>query len=117
MNLFLKAQVLIVITCFVSISVYSQSSDTLTQTKIIVRGEPGTKELYPLMIARFTAEKEIELDSISIKKINPNWIKRTELYIDGHIPNEYGEKGKDGIVLIYFKRRKEKKIIEILHQY
>ena len=101
---------LLIILLVLSVSItsgYSQKSKELNNPKIVTHDESGTKTVYPLVIAKFP-KHEIELDSMALKKINPKWIKKIEVHKDGEGVQHHGKRWKDGVVLIYFKKRKRK---------
>ncbi len=87
-----------------SISAYSQidtcQQSTINQVKKIV-------DLTPTLVLMIGSSQFI-LDSISIKRIDPEWIKKIVVIKDKKEVNIYGNKG--GVVCIYPKRKFCKRI-------
>jgi len=93
---------------------FSQKSDKRFNPKIVTRDESGTKTIYPLVIAKFP-EQEIVLDSLTLNQIDRKWIKKIEIHKDGENSNNFGRSENDGVVLIYFKKRKRKLAFETIN--
>ena len=81
-----------------------------SEFKIVIRGEPSYTA-YPTLFLVIGTTK-IQLDSLSIKKIEPNWIKRMEVIKEERYQNIYGN--KDGVVFIYIKKRFHNRILKLL---
>lgn len=97
---FLKTALFVIILIFVSFPLRSQT-DT-----VIIRGEPFNYP-YPQMFLILDTVK-IELDSISLKSIDPKWIKKIEVMKGKEYEQLYGN--KDGVIFIYPKKRFQKRM-------
>lgn len=100
---------ILTILIFLSVSLLSFGQSDTTDFKIIIRGEPLYTE-YPTLILKIDTVN-VKLDSISIKKLNPNWVKRIEVVKSEKFQHIYGN--TDGVVFIYPKKNKRKKLIEL----
>jgi hypothetical protein len=100
---------LIILIAFISISVsiFAQKKDFGITMRI------GGKSVYPELVLKIDSI-EVRLDSITAKKINPVWIKQIAVIKDEKYKELYVK--KDGIVLIYPKKRFERKIMLLLAQ-
>lgn len=68
---------------------------------------------YPQVILKIDTI-DIKLDSISAKKINPKWIKKIEIIRNEEFNFIYGN--KDGVIFIYPKKSKRKKLLKLYNQ-
>ena len=96
---------IIFITTFLWISSLCYGQNGTENFQMRVSGKP----VYPELILKIDT-LEIVLDSISIKTINPDWIKQIEVVKNGKMKNQYDN--KDGIVFIYPKRKFWKRLLK-----
>lgn len=89
---------------FLCISVLSYGQ---SETETFDMRESG-KSVYPELILKIDT-LEIKLDSISIKRIDPNWIEKIEVIKDKQLMKQY--ENADGIVLIYPKKKFWEKLL------
>jgi hypothetical protein len=80
----------------------SEPSDTRTQA--------ADHKVQPVMILKIN-KTEVTLDSLSIKKINPDWIEKIVVLKDDSSEKIYGN--KEGVIIIYAKSNKWEKLREI----
>ena len=86
-----------------SVSLFGQNNTTRTQVQ-----SDSTKPVL-IIVLKSTM---IELDSVSIQKINPDWIDKIEVIKEQKYSALYGN--KNGTVYIYPKRKYRKQIAEAL---
>ncbi len=98
----MKVRILIL---FLFASCFAQAqTDTL-----IIRGEPfynAQPEMYLIIDT-----VKLQLDSISVKRLEPKWIKKIEVIKSQEYKLVYGN--TDGVIFIYPKRRHRKRIIKL----
>jgi hypothetical protein len=73
-----------------------------------IRGDPGQLlNPYPDVFVKIDTCK-IKLDSLTIKLIDPNWIKKIEVIKSEKYKEVFGN--KDGTIMIYIKKKYNKNI-------
>jgi len=79
--------------------------------KIIIQSEQSYTQKPALVLVLDTYR--IHLDTMSLKLIQPNWIKRLEVIKSEKLKTVHGN--TDGVVFIYPKRRYRKRILSNLN--
>ena len=101
---------ILILYIFIGISFLS-FGQSITDVKIVMRGEPSyVRDAQPTLVLKIDT-LQIKLDSISAEKLHPDWIERVEVVKDEDLKDINGN--KDGVIFIYPKEEKRKKIIEL----
>ena len=79
----------------------------ITLTEYELKGEPPTVMLV-------FEDSQINLDSITIKKIDPNWIRKIKVLKEKHFKSIHGD--MNGTILIYPKRMYHDQIKAVLYK-
>ena len=87
---------------------YGQSDSTGTN----ITGPSFIEDSNPTMIIVIESEEFIIDDKKSLSKLKPSWIKKIEVFNQGVYVERY--KNKDGVVLIYPKKKKISLVKEVL---
>lgn len=105
----MKARLLILI-LFYPILICGQKDSS--NVRIAITGETVTSSQPKMILVIDTLE--IRLDSISIKQIKPEWIKKLEVVKEEKYKNLHGN--NNGEIYIYPKNRYKKQILKLLGQ-
>lgn len=99
---------LLILIVFFPILIYGQKDSS--DLRVVIHGEPTITSRPELIIV--IDKLNIRLDSITVKRINPQWIKKIEVIKEQKYKTIYGN--NDGVVFIYPKNKYKKRILKLI---